>query len=218
MLLWASRKGLKTGRTPKGAYFSRGRSRHLLEIAFSEPLLRTLFYCKTHSRLPSQNPSENPLPRTLPRTFSEPFLERCVAVRPLRRAPKFKRKPISRQARQPLQPSWFWEAADMRNCPRSESSRKWLGEGAKGLFWTPRARGLLHWCEMGGCTGAKEGLGGAKDSWETFAPWAQKSQNKPFAPSPNHFWRLPHFGKISHVHSIPTLVWCYLKRSSESLP
>ena len=27
-----------------------------------------------------------------------------------------------------------------------------------------------------GCTGAKEGFGGAKDSWETFAPWAQKSQ------------------------------------------
>ena len=79
------------GRTPKGAYCSRGRSRHLLETAFSEPLLRTLlrthFYCKTHSSPPSQNPSENPFPRTLPRTFSEPFLERCVAVRPLRRAP-----------------------------------------------------------------------------------------------------------------------------------
>ena len=70
---------------------------------FSEPLLRT----------PSQNPvgfaSQNPfsepfsepictakptagpllrtLLRTLPRTFSELFLERCVAVRPLRRAP-----------------------------------------------------------------------------------------------------------------------------------
>ena len=50
-------------------------------------LLRTLFYCKTHSRPPSQNPSENPFPRTLPRAFSEPFSERCVAVRPLRRAP-----------------------------------------------------------------------------------------------------------------------------------
>ena len=79
------------GRTPKGAYSTRGRSRHLLETPFSEPLLRTLlrtlFYCKTHRRPPSQNPSENPLPRTLPRTFSEPFSERCVAVRPLRRAP-----------------------------------------------------------------------------------------------------------------------------------
>ena len=90
------------GRTPKGAYSTRGRSRHLLETPFSEPLLetpfsepllrtllRTLFYCKTHRRPPSQNPSENPFPRTLFRTFSEPFSERCVAVRPLRRAPYF---------------------------------------------------------------------------------------------------------------------------------
>ena len=81
------------GCTPKGAYSSRGRSRHLLETAFSEPLLRTLlrtlFYCKTHRRPPSQNPSENLFPRTPPRTFSEPFSERCVAVRPLRRAPHF---------------------------------------------------------------------------------------------------------------------------------
>ena len=78
----------RIGRTPKGAYSTRGRSRHLLETPFSEPLLRTLlrtlFYCKTHSRPPSQNPSENPFPRTLSRTFSEPFSERCVAVRPLR--------------------------------------------------------------------------------------------------------------------------------------
>ena len=82
------------GCTPKGAYPTRGRSRHLLETPFSEPLLRTLlrtlFYCKTHRRPPSQNPSENPFHRTLPRTFSEPFSERCVAVRPLRRAPKFR--------------------------------------------------------------------------------------------------------------------------------
>ena len=84
------------GRTPKVAYSSRGRSRHLLKTPFSEPLLRTLlrtlFYCKAHSRPPSQNPSENPFPRTLPRTFSEPFSERCVAVRPLRRAPNFRER------------------------------------------------------------------------------------------------------------------------------
>ena len=87
------------GRTPQGAYSSRGRSRHILECAFSEPilrtLLRTLFYWKTHSRPPSQNPSENPFPRTLPRTFSEPCSERCVAVRPLRRAPYFSKGPKS---------------------------------------------------------------------------------------------------------------------------
>ena len=55
------------GRTPKGSYSPRGRSRHLLQTPFSEPLLRTLlrtpFYCKNH------------------------ILKHCVAVRPLRRAP-----------------------------------------------------------------------------------------------------------------------------------
>ena len=74
------------GRTPKGADSSRGRSRHLLETAFSEALLRTLprtlFECKTHSRPPSQKILLR-TPSPLPRTFSEPFLERCVAVRPL---------------------------------------------------------------------------------------------------------------------------------------
>ena len=68
------------GRTPKGSYSPRG-----LETPFSEPpsghpLLRTLVYCNTHGRPPSQNPSENPSPepfsRTLPGTFSEPFLLR----------------------------------------------------------------------------------------------------------------------------------------------
>ena len=75
------------GNTPKGAYSSRGRSRHLLATPFSEPLLRTLlrtlFHCKPHS---------SPLLRTLLRTPSpEPFLERCVAVRPLRRAPNHRK-------------------------------------------------------------------------------------------------------------------------------
>ena len=100
--------GSLVGRTRKGAYSPKRRPRHLLETPFSETpfsekgspfsetpfsepllrtLLRTLFYCKTHRRPPSQNPSENPFPRTLSRTFSEPFSERCVAVRPLRRAP-----------------------------------------------------------------------------------------------------------------------------------
>ena len=36
----------RIGHTPKGAYSTKGRSRHLLETPFSEPLLRT----------PSQNP------------------------------------------------------------------------------------------------------------------------------------------------------------------
>ena len=46
--------------------------RHLLENPFSEPLLRTLFYCKSHSRPPSQNPSENPSENPSPEPFPEP--------------------------------------------------------------------------------------------------------------------------------------------------
>ena len=59
-------RNAELGRTTKGAYSPRGRSRHLLETPFSEPLLRTLLrtlsYCKSHSTPPSQNPSENPSP------------------------------------------------------------------------------------------------------------------------------------------------------------
>ena len=76
----------RLGRTPKGGVlgtFWKTPSQNPFWEPFSEPL----FYCKTHSRPPSQNPSGNPFPRTLSRTFSEPFSERCVAVRPLRRAP-----------------------------------------------------------------------------------------------------------------------------------
>ena len=64
------------GRTPKGTYSPRGRSRCLLETPFSEPLLRTLLrtisYCKTHSRPPSQNPSENPSPEPFPEPSQNP--------------------------------------------------------------------------------------------------------------------------------------------------
>ena len=71
--------GTVIGRTPKGSHSPRGRSRHLPETPFSEPLLRTLlrtfFTVKpTGKGPPSQNPSENPFPRTFP----EPFLERLV--------------------------------------------------------------------------------------------------------------------------------------------
>ena len=81
--------GVFVGRTPKGAYSSRGRSRHLLETPFSAPLLRTLlrtlFHCKAHGRPPSENPSPEPFPEP----SQNPSYSRCVVVRPLRRAPYF---------------------------------------------------------------------------------------------------------------------------------
>ena len=42
------------------------------------------------------------------------------------------------------------------------------------VFCARRAKSLLHWCEVG-LHRAKEALGGAKDSWETFAPWVQET-------------------------------------------
>ena len=61
---------------------------------FSEPLLRTLlrtlFYCKTHSKPPSKNPSPETSPEPSQNPSKRAFLERCVAVRPLRRAPKIR--------------------------------------------------------------------------------------------------------------------------------
>ena len=47
-----------------------------------------------------------------------------------------------------------------------------------------------------GCTGAKEGLGGAKDSWETFAPWAQKSQKDLLHPPLTTFGDFPLLGNF----------------------
>ena len=70
----------RVGRTPKGAYSSRGRSRHLLETTFSEPLVRTLprslltvkpradRLLRTLLRTLPQNPFQNLL-RTLLRTL-----------------------------------------------------------------------------------------------------------------------------------------------------
>ena len=78
---------VKIGRTPKGAYSSRGHSRHLLEIAFSEPLLRTLlrtlFYCKNHSKTTSQNPSENPSPEPFPEPSQNPSWNAVLPYDPL---------------------------------------------------------------------------------------------------------------------------------------
>ena len=52
------------GRTPKRAYSTRGRSRHLLETPFSEPLLRTLL-----RTLFTVKPTADPHLRTLLRTL-----------------------------------------------------------------------------------------------------------------------------------------------------
>ena len=58
---------LSVGRTAKGSYSPRGRSRHLLETPFSEPPSenpsQNSFFCEPdRKRLPSQNPYPEPFP------------------------------------------------------------------------------------------------------------------------------------------------------------
>ena len=73
---------------------------------------------------------------------------------------------------------------------KCESSRKWLGEGAKCL-WTPRARAS--------CTGVNGVAPVQKRVWvvqKTLGrPLLPEESKRPFAPSPNHFWRLFLFGE-----------------------
>ena len=55
-----------------------------------------------------------------------------------------------------------------------KDSQKLSGEGATDLLDSASKKASctgVRW----GCTVAKEALGGAKDSWETFAPWVQKT-------------------------------------------
>ena len=77
-----------------------------------------------------------------------------------------------------------WEATDLGNRPRRDNSSKWLGEGAQGLL-DPASRTPLASVQ-------NEVAPVQKDSWDTFAPWDQR----PFAPSPNHFSRYSLFGQL----------------------
>ena len=56
------------------------------------------------------------------------------------------------------------------------------------VVWTPRARGLLHRCEMG-LHRCKRGFGWRKRLLGDLRSLGPKESKRPFAPSPNHFWR-----------------------------
>ena len=77
------------GRTPKGAYSTRGRSRHILETAFSEPFSEPFF---------TVNPIADPLLRTLPQN---PFQN---LLRTLLRTPCCGTTPYGTDFLFPLQP------------------------------------------------------------------------------------------------------------------
>ena len=54
------------------------------------------------------------------------------------------------------------------------NSQKWLGEGAKGLF-SPGSENGLTPVQNGVAPLQNWFSDGAEDSWETFAPWAQRT-------------------------------------------
>ena len=86
--------------------------------------------------------------------------------------------------------------------PKSESFRKWLGEGAKGLL-DPASKRPPALVRNGVAPVQKRGWGGAKDSWETFAPWAQKSQkDQPLVETlaENRKWAEYCFGEYGFKH------------------
>ena len=89
-----------------------------------------------------------------------------------------------------------WEAVDPGNCPKMDKSRKVVKRGCKRSFG-PREQEASCSGAQWGCTGAKECLGGAKDSWETFAPWAhQKSQRHLLHPPLTTFGDFPFLGNF----------------------
>ena len=78
------------------------------------------------------------------------------------------------------------------------------------VFWTQGAKvseKVFCTTQTPFCTGAKAVLGGAKNFSETFAPWVQR----PFAPSPKHFWEFSLFGQFPRPvasNSKPLRVLC----------
>ena len=77
------------GCTLKGSHSLRGHSRHLLGTPFSEPPSQNPFWEPFWESSFTAKPKQAPFSEPFPRTFSDPFLERCVAVQPLRFAPDF---------------------------------------------------------------------------------------------------------------------------------
>ena len=76
-------------------------------------------------------------------------------------------------------------------------------ERVQKVFWTPRERKASQGTgAKQGCTGAKQVLEGARDPWETFAPWGSK---RPFAPSRNHFREFPVFDPLCQAAWFATL-------------
>ena len=84
---------------------------------------------------------------------------------------------------------------------KEKLTEKCLGEGAKGLL-DPGSKGLRKvFCTTQNCfcTGAKWGCTGAR---RFVLPWVQR----PFAPSPKHFWEFSLFGQFPRPAASQALV------------
>ena len=86
-----------------------------------------------------------------------------------------------------------------RGCKRSFGPREQEGS-CTGAKW--------------GCTGATKGLGGAKDSWETFAPWAQKSQKDLLHPPLTTFGDFPFWGNFPGPQHPKICANCFAEKPS----
>ena len=79
-----------------------------------------------------------------------------------------------------------WDAVDLGNCPKSESSRKWSAEGAKGLL-DPASKRPLALVRNGVAPVQKRVWVMQKTLGRPLLPGPKRSPERPFAPSPNHF-------------------------------
>ena len=90
---------------------------------------------------------------------------------------------------------FLWAAVDLGNCPKSKSSRKWLGEGAKGLS-EPASKRPLALVRNGVAPVQERVWVVQRTLGRPLLPGPKKKSKRPLAPSPNHFWRLSLFGRF----------------------
>ena len=90
---------------------------------------------------------------------------------------------------------WGWDAVDLGNCPKSESSRKWLGEGAKGLL-DPASKRPLALVRNGAAPVQKRVWVVQKTLGRPLLPGAQKSQKDLLHPPLTTFGDFPFLGNF----------------------
>ena len=88
-----------------------------------------------------------------------------------------------------------WHAVDLGNCPKSESSRKWLGEGAKGLL-DPASKRPLALVRNGVAPVQKRVWVVQKTLGRPFLPGPKRSQKDLLHPPLTTFGDFPFLGNF----------------------